>query len=234
MAWFKVDDHLAFHPKVVAAGNAAMGLWTRAGSYCAAHLTDGCLPRAMLGPLGGRLRDAQKLIECDLWEATEEGWRFRNWNEFQPTKAQVEADRAATAERVREWRKRKGNDVGNGVTNDVSNTVGTDAPSRPVPSRPEEPIGSSPKRKPELPLPKDWMPTQAHAERAEELKIDLMDAVADFRVHAETHDRRAANWNAAFTTWLKKADEFGKNKKRPSQQASGNWLDNLETVRVDR
>lgn len=26
-----------------------------------------------------------------------------------------------------------------------------------------------------------------------------------FRLHAETHDRHAANWNAAFTTWLKKA-----------------------------
>lgn len=31
MPWFKVDDTLALHGKVVAAGNPAMGLWVRAG-----------------------------------------------------------------------------------------------------------------------------------------------------------------------------------------------------------
>lgn len=33
MSWFKVDDHLAFHRKTLAAGNEAMGLWVRAGSW---------------------------------------------------------------------------------------------------------------------------------------------------------------------------------------------------------
>ena len=34
-AWFKVDDNLALHPKVLGAGNAAMGMWVRAGSWSA-------------------------------------------------------------------------------------------------------------------------------------------------------------------------------------------------------
>src|SRR5699024_8136853 len=218
MPWFKVDDNLDFHPKVIAAGNSAMGLWVRAGAYCAKQLTDGFVPRQMLNALGGRQRDVSQLVNAGLWvpgSATDqpengqtlatdqpengqapdsdsasrgrkdrtkvEGWWFRNWEDFQPTKAQVEADRRATAERVKAWRKRKSNgvsnDVGNGVTNDVTNGVSNTAPSRPVPSRPEETKVSSPQKKPETPLPKDWMPNQSHAERAEELDIDLMDAV---------------------------------------------------------
>ena len=41
MTWFRVDDTLAMHPKVYAAGNAAMGLWVRAGAWSMQQLTDG-------------------------------------------------------------------------------------------------------------------------------------------------------------------------------------------------
>ena len=54
MPWFKVDDRLAHHPKVMAVGNAAMGLWVRAGSWSAAHLTDGYVPTELLSTLGGK------------------------------------------------------------------------------------------------------------------------------------------------------------------------------------
>jgi hypothetical protein len=62
-------------------------------------------------------------------------------------------------------------------------------------------------------LPKDWAPTAAHLELARERRIDITAEVTAFRLHAETHDRHAARWNAAFTTWLKKA--------KPSAAASG-------------
>jgi hypothetical protein len=60
-------------------------------------------------------------------------------------------------------------------------------------------------KKPELRIPKDWAPTAEHMKRAKELKVDVVSEADNFRLHAETHDRHAANWNAAFTTWLKKA-----------------------------
>jgi len=148
MPWFKVDDGLSFHPKVIAAGNAAMGLWVRAGAYCAAQLTDGRLPRAMLKPLGGRTRDAERLVECGLWETVDDGWAFRGWEDFQPTKAQVEADRRATADRVAAWRERRRNGGSNAprnaVTSTVSNGSGTPAPTRPDPTRTTEKNTSSP------------------------------------------------------------------------------------------
>lgn len=60
-------------------------------------------------------------------------------------------------------------------------------------------------RKKETRLPRDWVPTAAHYELATARRIDIAEQVEAFRLHAETHDRHAARWNAAFTTWLKKS-----------------------------
>lgn len=54
-------------------------------------------------------------------------------------------------------------------------------------------------------LPKDWAPTKPHLDYAKENRLDIIAEAEAFRLHAETHDRHAARWNAAFTTWLKKA-----------------------------
>lgn len=106
MPWFKVDDKLHDHRKTRKAGVAAMGLWALAGSWCSDNLTDGFVPRDILvrwEPRGaGKL--AAKLVEADLWHADtvdgEDGWRFRNWSEFQPTRAEVEAQRGWQATRA--------------------------------------------------------------------------------------------------------------------------------------
>lgn len=118
MPWFVVDDHLAMHPKVVEAGNAAMGLWVRAGSWCAAHLTDGSLPSAMLAPLGGRSRDAKRLVDAGLWSQPDGrggAYQFNDWDKYQFSKAQVEAKR----ERDRERKRRpKGEEIPRGIEAD--------------------------------------------------------------------------------------------------------------------
>ena len=44
MPWFRVDDSFDQHPKADAAGNRALGLWVRAGAYCARLLTEGFVP----------------------------------------------------------------------------------------------------------------------------------------------------------------------------------------------
>lgn len=41
MTWFKVDDKMWSHPKVLHASSLALGVWVRVGSYCADQLTDG-------------------------------------------------------------------------------------------------------------------------------------------------------------------------------------------------
>lgn len=89
--WFKVDDKFAMHPKSMRAGNAALGLWVRAGSWSAAHLTDGFIPGDLLGAIGGSRSAADKLVKVGLWEVDLDGYRFRDWHDYQPTAADVKA-----------------------------------------------------------------------------------------------------------------------------------------------
>lgn len=103
MPWFKVDDQLAFHRKALMAGNAAMGLWVRAGSWCANQLNDGKVPDGVVPTLGTRVQ-AKKLVEAGLWCKEADGFRFHDWPQWQPTKAEVEKRRAEGAERIRQWR----------------------------------------------------------------------------------------------------------------------------------
>lgn len=107
MAWFRVDDGFWCHPKVIGCPPAAVALWVRAGSWSAAQLTDGRVPRTALGMLGGRPKDAAALVDAGLWRTTPDGWRFHGWEEFQPSRADVEQRRTATADRVRKFRERK-------------------------------------------------------------------------------------------------------------------------------
>jgi hypothetical protein len=60
-------------------------------------------------------------------------------------------------------------------------------------------------KKPATKLPKSWAPTASHMEAAKAKNLDLVDEAENFRLHAETHDRRCASWNGAFATWLKRA-----------------------------
>lgn len=221
MAWFKVDDALAFHPKVIAAGNAAMGLWVRCGSYCAQFETDGWLNLGTISALGGHKRDIDRLVAVHLWVREGDGVRFRDWADYQPTKAQKDAERSATADRVRAFRDRERN----GVTPAVSNATGTPVPSRPVPSRPDpvtpNGVTVSPRRSPESRLPEAWEPTDTHRNKAAELRLDIDREAEKFRDHAAANDRRARNWDAAFRTWLTKAAEYAaRDASRPTPRTS--------------
>ncbi len=103
MPWFKVDDTFAFHPKAVAAGNGACGLWLRAGAWSMQQLTDGWVPKAIAKQLGSR-GEAQKLVHAGLWIEKDDGFQFHEWEQRQPTRVQVEADREAARERQRKAR----------------------------------------------------------------------------------------------------------------------------------
>jgi hypothetical protein len=71
MTWFKVDDGLHSHRKVMSIPRrervAAMGLWVLAGSWCADNLTDGHVPRYMLTEWGATRRQAEALVSAGLW-----------------------------------------------------------------------------------------------------------------------------------------------------------------------
>ena len=166
MTWFKLDDSFHSHPKVLQAGNEAVGLYVRCGSYCAQHLTDGFVPSGVVF-LYGNVELASVLVESQLWVPVTGGWRMHDYLTYNPSKVQVQADREAAAKRQRDARERRakeragqsfeysnGHAVSHAVTGVVSNagshgvthaevtevvTGGSHAPvtePRPDPSRP--------------------------------------------------------------------------------------------------
>lgn len=66
MPWFKIDDKAHSHPKFMKAGNAALGLWLRCGSYSAQHLTEGIVP-APIAQMYGTAPQAARLVKTGLW-----------------------------------------------------------------------------------------------------------------------------------------------------------------------
>ncbi len=85
-----------------------------------------------------------------------------------------------------------------------------------------------PRKKPSIHLPANWTPTDEHHKRAADQGIDLAGQVARFKAHAETNDRRAANWNAAFTQWLLNVPEWQRGKTKQARPQLVNVHD-LET-----
>jgi hypothetical protein len=208
MPWFRVDDNLAFHHKVVAAGNAAIGLWVRAGALCAQQLTDGFVPDHMITALDGR-RYVERLVEVGLWTPAPGGYQFHEWTDRQPTKESVEAEREAARQRMNARRKsaRSSGERSGEVRANTGRTSGDVREPLPNPTQPVVPNGTTEgrKRAPEKPLPADWQPTEAHRNYAAEHGIDLGAEAFKFRNHAIANDRRQRQWNAAFSNWLANA-----------------------------
>jgi hypothetical protein len=112
MPWFRVDDNLALHTKVLAAGNGAMGLWVRAGSWSMQQLTDGRIPAQVARQLGTRA-EASRLVKAGLWFETGDGYEFHEWVGRQPSAldvkraAEVKGTSGARGNHLR-WHKRRG------------------------------------------------------------------------------------------------------------------------------
>ncbi|MCY0959630.1 mucin-2 [Streptomyces sp. H27-H5] len=114
MTWFKVDDTAHTNPKLLKAGNAALGLWVRAGAYAAQHLTEGVIP-GVVAQLYGTAPQCRKLVASGLWHAHGHScgrcqqppagdYVMHDFLTYNPTKARVEDDRAAAAERQKRAR----------------------------------------------------------------------------------------------------------------------------------
>lgn len=170
MPWFKVDDKLHGHKKVAKAGIPAMGLWCVAGSWCADHLSDGFVPNYIVARLAGSDGDdlAARLVAVEMWQTGnhdgDEGWWFKDWDEYQPTREDVVERREYEREKKRRQRRgpngqftrsrRESPGESRGVSPgdkagspDGSPTV----PTRPDPYPNQTPSSAAPTPKPEKP-----------------------------------------------------------------------------------
>jgi hypothetical protein len=242
VTWFKVDDSLATHHKVVAAGNSAMGLWVRAGSWCAQQLTDGFIPASTVGILGTATQ-ARRLVTVGLWIKVDGGYRFHEWDASgrQPTRSAVldrrkrEAEKKSRARAARNEPKStdaqvtadcpQGTDAGHptghptGVTGGVRST-------RPVPSRPVEeqahtpcgsPTATRPPRSPQgTRIPADFVVTDEMIAWARESTPLVGRAETEnFRDYWTAASGRTAvkkDWVAAWRYWMRKAQSYAESR----------------------
>jgi len=103
MPWFRLDDSFHSHPKVIAAGNEAVGLYVRCGTYAAEHLTDGFVGKQIVLLYGSEAL-AARLVETKLWNRARGGWNIHDYLDYNPSRETVEKERKAAAERQRRRR----------------------------------------------------------------------------------------------------------------------------------
>lgn len=100
MAWVKLDDAYTDHPKFVALSDGAFRLWHTALAYCNRWMTDGYVPDHVVPSLTRETRH-QKLVDelmrLRLWEQADGGFRFHDYEHYQPSRAKLLEQRATKA-----------------------------------------------------------------------------------------------------------------------------------------
>jgi hypothetical protein len=115
--WFRLDQGFHSHPKIIAAGNEAIGLYARCGTYAAEHSTDGFIREDIAVLYGasdtGSRRNpgtgkpetlAETLVRTMLWRRTRGGWTMPDYLDYNPSKQAVDKERKQAAERQRRRR----------------------------------------------------------------------------------------------------------------------------------
>jgi hypothetical protein len=117
--WVKVDDGFPEHPKVREAGRhlgtygrgRVIAVWQVAMCYCNRNLTDGFIDEATVRTwtLFDRrpLDVALVMAQAGLLVRVEGGFRFHDYDDYQPSAAEVKAKKKKDRDRKREERKRK-------------------------------------------------------------------------------------------------------------------------------
>lgn len=102
MTWAKLDDRFWSHPKVLGAGNEAVGAFARCLSYCGAHLTDGRVPEGVAVFIAGSPRKVDHIVQSGLLERLPSGDLYvKDYAHYNPLRDQVEAEREKRQTRAR-------------------------------------------------------------------------------------------------------------------------------------
>lgn len=155
MTWVRFDDLFPIHRKVAGLSDACFRLVSEAIFWCSRNTTDGIIRASEISQItrGNRQRAAQ-LVGAQLWHAAGElcarcaarladagtaepadGWVIHDYLDHQPSRAKVEADKAAKADRQARWlASKRGARQPFGASGDASHDASKDdAPPRPAP-----------------------------------------------------------------------------------------------------
>lgn len=206
MAWGRVDDNLAFHPKVMQAGNEAMGLWIRSLSWCAQQLTDGHVPDGIIHAFGGR-ELSHRLVDAGLWHQVDGGFEFNDWHDYQPTRESVMAEREAARSRMARVRANKRVSSPD-VRANIDRSSDEVRLPHPIPSHPSTPKGvESTKRAQRLPEDFSITPEMSAWAQGSVPGMDIKAATEQFMDYwhsAGGANARKLDWEKAWKVWMRR------------------------------
>lgn len=131
MPWFKVDDQFHASRKLNSIPKRhrlqAAGLWAIAGSWVSGQETDGFVPDYMIQVWGPTQKTIDALVESGLWIRENNGFRFYSWLDYNPSKEDSDAKRAASKERMRKSRERFRRQLEDESSNDSRESAGQSA-----------------------------------------------------------------------------------------------------------
>lgn len=149
MTWLKLDDGFAEHDKIMPLTDKAFRLHVVGMLACARNLTDGFISDARFVSVSAVAKAARKhaaeLEAVGVWQRLDDGWRIRDYLDYNPSAEKVREERHKTQERKRRWEERRAQNasqerVTNAVTDAVTNAVRNAAPTRPDPTRITKPV----------------------------------------------------------------------------------------------
>jgi hypothetical protein len=110
--WVKLDDGLTLHPKMVGLSDAAFRAYVTGLVYAGRYLTDGVLSDAFVQTIATSDVRAE-LVVAGLWEESTDAVQIHDFLDFNPSRAEVEAERRRKSEggklgAARRWGNRDG------------------------------------------------------------------------------------------------------------------------------
>ncbi len=121
MTWTVIDDGFPFHPKVMLAGNEAIGAFVRMLAWSNRGGTDGVIPGAIALVFAGRdVLDV--LVRVGLLEIHNDGWIIHDFHDFQQPSAEWKAKQKAISA-TRSVAGKKGNESRWGARRDSQTTT---------------------------------------------------------------------------------------------------------------
>lgn len=221
MTWFRVDDSFPQHPKVLAIPRrdrvAAIGLWTLAGTWCAAQLTDGHLGGHMVAELAASQKHADLLVRVGLWETVEGGYQVHDYLDYNPSAEEVRADQA----RKHEAKARAGRagGIASGVarrkhsrSSDEAETKQTGSETKPRPDPSPTASSEAVPRKRGHRIPDDFRPSDDLCAWARDRGFNdaqITEITETFTRHWQAASGASASkldWPKAWQNWVAKED----------------------------
>lgn len=214
----RLDIHFDEHPSHAEMELEHLGLHVCAVTYCNRNLTDGFVSdRAVrgFGKSGKAPKIAVQMVKLGKWERVEGGYQIVGFLDWNPSKVEVLARRAAKAAAGQLGGKRSGESrskheaLASTLLRPLANPSPSPSPT-PAPEKKKKPSVS--KKSATATPPDGFDPVESCAEWLKNKGVSRRDAESQlekFLDDCKAKGRVYADWNAAFRKWIGNAIDWG-------------------------